>query len=71
VRVLVSIGCAVWDAMPPIDLSDEDRAVAVELLREAITRDRIFPLPPHVMARAKAILEQLEASAPPNKSVPL
>jgi hypothetical protein len=53
--------------MPPIDLSDEDRAVLADLLREAITRDRIFPLPPRVIAHAKAILERLEASAPPPK----
>ena len=53
--------------MPPIDLSDEDRAVLVELLREAINRDRLFPLPAHVITRAKAILEQLEASAPPKE----
>ena len=53
--------------MPPIDLSDEDRAVLVELLRETINRQRIFPLPPPVVARAKAILERLEASAPPRE----
>jgi hypothetical protein len=53
--------------MPPIDLSDEDRAVLVELLREVISRERIFPLPPHVIARAKAILDRLEASAPHKK----
>jgi hypothetical protein len=53
--------------MPPIDLSDEERAVLVELLREAIARDRIFPPPPHVIARAKAILERLEASGPAAK----
>ena len=53
--------------MPPIDFSDEDRAVLVDLLREAITRDRIFPLPPHVLARATAVLEQLEASVPPKR----
>lgn len=51
--------------MPPIDLSDEERAVLVDLLREAVARDRIFPLPPRVIARAKAILERLEASGPP------
>ena len=53
--------------MPPIDLSNEDRAVLVELLREAITRDRVFPLPPIVMTRAKAILEALEAGGAPQK----
>jgi len=53
--------------MPPIDLSDEDRAVLVDLLREAITRDRIFPLPPIVVTRAKAILERLEAGGLPKK----
>jgi putative SOS response-associated peptidase YedK len=51
----------------PIHLSDEERALLVELLREAVARDRIFPLPPHVIARAKVILERLEASAPPLK----
>jgi hypothetical protein len=61
---LASIGRAT-EAMPPIDFSDEDRAVLVELLREAITRDRIFPLPPHVIARAKAILERLDRAPPP------
>lgn len=53
--------------MPPIDLTDEDRAVLIDLLRETINRDRLFPLPPHVIARAKAILERLEASRPPPK----
>lgn len=53
--------------MPPIELSDEDRAVLIELLREAVSRDRIFPLPPHVIARARAILDRLEASPPPRK----
>jgi hypothetical protein len=53
--------------MPPIDLSDEERAVLIDLLREAIARDRIFPLAPHVIARAKATLERLEASRPPPK----
>jgi len=48
--------------MPPIDLCDQDRAILVELLREAVNRERMFPLPPLVIARAKAILDQLDSS---------
>jgi hypothetical protein len=50
--------------MRAIELSDEDRALLGELLREAINRERVFPLPPDVIARAKAILERLDAPAP-------
>ena len=50
--------------MPPIDLSDEDIAVLIDSLQEAITRDRVFPLPPHVVERLRAILERLKAAGP-------
>ena len=47
--------------MPQIDLSDEDAVILADLLREAINRDRIFPLPERVIARGKAIPERVEA----------
>jgi hypothetical protein len=50
--------------VPPIDLSDQDIAVLIESLQEAIARDRVFPLPPPVVERLKGILERLRAAGP-------
>jgi hypothetical protein len=56
--------------MPLIDLSDQDATVLADLLREAISRDRVFPLPAHVIARARATLEQLETALRKTKPSP-
>jgi hypothetical protein len=47
--------------MPP-DLTEDDKAIIVKLLRETIERDR-FPLSPHVKS-LKAILAKLDPPAP-------
>jgi hypothetical protein len=51
-------------AMPQLDLSDDDAVTLADLLRETINRQRVFPLPPDVTARGKAILERLEGLLP-------
>jgi hypothetical protein len=53
--------------MPP-DLTDDDKAIIVELLRETIERDR-FPLSPHVKS-LKAILAKLDPPAPRPEPLP-
>jgi hypothetical protein len=50
--------------VPLFDLTEDDRAILAELLRETINRDRIFPLPPLVLDRAKAILARLDMPEP-------
>jgi hypothetical protein len=47
----------------PRDLTDDDKAILVELLRETIDRDR-FPLSPKVK-RLKAVLAKLDPSPAP------
>jgi len=44
-----------------LELDEEDRAVLVQLLREAVTRERIFPLSPPVLKRGQDILARLES----------
>ncbi len=53
--------------MPP-DLTDDDKAVIVELLRETVERDR-FPLSPKVK-RLKAVLAKLAPPAPRPEPMP-
>jgi hypothetical protein len=48
--------------MPPPDLTDDDKIILAELLRETIARDR-FPLSPRVRS-FKAILAKLAPPAP-------
>jgi hypothetical protein len=48
--------------MPPFNLSEDDRAALVELLRESIERSR-FLLSPRIR-RLKAILDKLDPPAP-------
>jgi hypothetical protein len=48
--------------MPPFDLTDNDRAVLVELLRESIKGSH-FLLSPRIQ-RLKAILDKLDPPAP-------
>ena len=52
----------------PSDLTDHDKAILVELLREKIERDR-FPLSPRVR-RFKAILAKLDPPAPRAEPLP-
>jgi len=47
--------------MPPLDLTDDDKAILAELLREMIARDR-FPISPRVRS-FKAILAKLDPPA--------
>ena len=49
--------------IPPLDLTDDDRAVLVDLLREAIEGDR-FPLSPRV-TRLRGILAKLGVGSAP------
>jgi hypothetical protein len=53
--------------MPLFDINPDDLAILIWLLRDTINRDRIFPFPPHIRDRARAILAQLEGSALPGK----
>jgi hypothetical protein len=46
-----------------LDLTDDDRAALIELMREAIERDR-FPLSPRV-TRLRAILAKLGVGSAP------
>jgi len=52
----------------PPDLTDDDKAVIVELLRETVERDR-FPLSPKVK-RLKAVLAKLAPPAPRPEPMP-
>ena len=52
----------------PRDLTDDDRAALVELLKETIAADR-FPLSPKIK-RLKAILAKLAPSAPRPEPLP-
>ena len=54
-------------AVPP-DLTDDDTAVLVELLRETIEHDR-FPLSPKVK-RLKAVLAKFDPPAPRPEPLP-
>jgi hypothetical protein len=45
-----------------LDLSDDDKAALVELLRDTVDRDR-FPLSPRI-GKLRAILAKLEPPAP-------
>jgi hypothetical protein len=53
--------------MPSHDLTDADKAVLIELLRETIAGDR-YPLSPRVR-KLRAILDKLEP-APPRPELP-
>jgi hypothetical protein len=50
------------------ELSDDDKAILAELLRETIARDR-FPLSPRVRS-FKAILDKLALPAPRPEPIP-
>ncbi len=50
------------------DLTEDDKAIIVELLRETIDRDR-FPLSPKVK-RLKAVLAKLDPPAPRPEPMP-
>jgi hypothetical protein len=50
------------------DLTDDDKTILVELLRETIAADR-FPLSPRVR-RLKAILVKLDPPAPRSEPIP-
>ena len=50
------------------DLTDDDKAILAELLRETIERDR-FPLSPRVKS-FKAILDKLDPPAPRPEPIP-
>jgi hypothetical protein len=63
VRLMVCSGPSVTP-----DLTDDDRAILAELLRETIARDR-FPLSPRIKS-FKAILDKLDPSAPPPAPLP-
>ena len=52
----------------PDDLTDDDKAILAELLRETIERDR-FPLSPRVK-RLSAILAKLDPPAPRAEPLP-
>jgi hypothetical protein len=54
--------------MPPVDLTDDDRAALADLLRETIARDR-FPLSPRIR-ELQAILAKL-VPVPPAAAAPL
>jgi hypothetical protein len=50
------------------DLTDDDKAILVELLRETIDRDR-FPLSPRIKS-LKAVLAKLDPPAPRPEPLP-
>jgi hypothetical protein len=52
----------------PDDLSDDDKAILAELLRDTIAADR-FPLSPRIR-RLKAILDKLAPPAPRPEPIP-
>jgi hypothetical protein len=52
----------------PPDLTDDDKAILIELLRETIERDR-FPLSPRVRS-FKEILAKLDPPAPRPEPLP-
>ena len=54
--------------MPPFDLTDDDRAALIALLRETIAADR-FLMSPRIR-RLKAILEKLDPPAPRSEPLP-
>ncbi len=56
------------NSIVPPDLTDDDKAVIVELLRETVERDR-FPLSPKVK-RLKAVLAKLAPPAPRPEPMP-
>jgi hypothetical protein len=53
--------------MPP-DLTDDDKAALVELLREMVAADR-FPMSPRIRS-LKRILDQLDPPAPRPEPLP-
>jgi hypothetical protein len=55
--------------MPPLNLTDDDKAILAELLRETIERSR-FLLSPRIR-RLKAILDKLDPPAPRPEPLPL
>jgi hypothetical protein len=48
--------------MPPPDLTDDDKAIIAELLRETVERSRRLPSPR--VRRLRAILDKLDPPAP-------
>lgn len=52
----------------PADLSDDDKAILAELLRETIERDR-YPLSPRIRS-LKAILAKLQPEPLPRQGYP-